>query len=141
VGVATDVAQASAVNTGGHVWGRIASDYRIFSAYSDEQREHAVLDEIPLPSDVFDFYRAYTERGDRVYFQVLQSGFGSWADLPTVVRTAGRWYLLPAVETRDLDDATVVVSFHADPADLPVTYLTQVEAGLQPISVSRFRAP
>jgi len=140
-GAATVVALLSVLHTGGHVWRRIGDDYRNYSGYTDEQRRHAVLDVIPLPADIFDFYKAYTERGDRIYFQVMPSGFGSWADLPTAVATAGRWYLLPAVQTTNLDDATVVISYHADPAQLPVHYLTQVRAGLQPIVVSRIRPP
>ncbi len=70
-----------------------------------------------------------------------ESGFGSWASLRVAVRMIGSFYLLPAVATDDLADATVVVSYHADPNTLPVRYVTQVSAGLQPISVSRIGAP
>jgi hypothetical protein len=123
------------------MWKRIGDDYRTFSAYTPEQRQHAVLDNIPLPADIFDFYKQYVTRGDRVYYQVQQSGFGYWADLPTAVSSAGRWYLLPAVEASSLKDATVVVSYFADPNQLGIHYITQVRAGLQPIFVSRIKTP
>ena len=53
----------------------------------------------------------------------------------------GRFYLLPAVQTTDLTDATVVVSYFEDPALLHMKFITQVQAGLQPLWVSRIRAP
>jgi hypothetical protein len=138
---ATALALYSAWHSGGHVLRRAADDHRTYAGYTALQRQHAAIDAIPLPSDIFDFYAAYVERGDRIYFQVLESGFGSWADLPTAVSAAGRYYLLPAVAVGDLADATVVVSYEADPNTLGVHYITQVRAGLQPIFVSRIRPP
>jgi hypothetical protein len=92
---------------------------------------------LPLPANVFDFYRAYLRSGDRVYFQVLESGFGPFADLPTVVATVGRYYLLPAVAVARLEDANVVVSWEADPGLLGVEFEEQHRAGLQLFFVSR----
>ena len=102
-----------------------------------QQREHAVLDALPLPTFVFDFYRAHLRPGDRVYFQVLESGFGPFADLPTVVATVGRYYLLPAVGVARLEDADVVVSWEADPGLLGVEFEEQHRDGLQLFFVSR----
>ena len=94
-----------------------------------------------MPADIFDFYRQYVGRGDRVYFQVRESGFSSFVDLPTAIHYVGRYYLLPAIEATRLDDATVVVTFFDDPKRLHVRYITQQQAGIQPIFVSRIRAP
>jgi len=45
------------------------------------------------------------------------------------------------VQTSDLKDATVVVSYFEDPALLHRKFITQVRAGLQPLWVSRIRLP
>jgi hypothetical protein len=49
--------------------------------------------------------------------------------------------LLPALQAVKLEDATVVVTFFEDPKLLRVRFLTQQQAGLQPIFVSRIKAP
>jgi hypothetical protein len=141
VAAVTVLAFLSAWHSGGHVWHRSDADYRAYAGYSEVDREHAVIDAVPLPSYVFDWYRSYVHRGDRIYFQVLESGFSQWADLPDVVSTVGRYYLLPAVAVDDLADATVVLSYQADPNTLDAHYLTQVRLGLEPIFVSRIEAP
>jgi hypothetical protein len=96
---------------------------------------------VGLNGGIFDFYAERLARGDRVYFQVSPGGFSSNYDLPTIVEALGRFYFLPAVQTDDLSKATVVVSYFADPAQLHVKFITQVRAGLQPLWVSRIKAP
>jgi hypothetical protein len=139
--VAVAVALASAWHSGGHMRRSLDSAHHLYAGYSDEQRRHAAIDQMSLPGEVFDFYKDRLIRGDRIYFQVKQSGLGQFLDLPTAVRYAGRFYLLPAVEARDLAHATVVVTFYDDPSLLHVRYLTQVQAGQQPIYVSRISLP
>jgi hypothetical protein len=134
---ATVVALYSAWHSGGQVWRGLSSEQRTYAAYSDAQRVRAPLDKIPLPSDIFDFYRAYVGRGDRIYYQVLPSGFGQFFDLPSIVAASGRFYLLPAVQEEDLRHANVVVSYFQDPGLLHVHFVTQERAGLQPIFVTR----
>jgi hypothetical protein len=141
VALATAVALDSAWQSGGHVWRRLTGDYRSYAAYTDLQRRHAVLDKIPLPSDVFDFYAAHLLRGDRIYYQVLPSGYGRFCDLRTCIAQAGNFYLLPSVQSPDLRSATVVISYYADPSRLHRHFPLQVQAGLQPIFVSRLRSP
>src|SRR6476659_791109 len=97
----------------------------MYGAYSETQRAHAPIDALGLPSDIFDFYRQYLDRGDRVYFQVRPSGFSSFLDYQTAVPK----------------DATVVVTYFEDPSRLHLRYVTQQRAGLQPVFVSRIRAP
>jgi hypothetical protein len=137
--VATAVALYSAWYSGGHVWRRIDAQYRAAASLTPLQRKHAPIDTLPLPSDIFDFYAAHVGRGDRIYYQVLPSGFGPSLDLPTIVGRVGDFYLLPSVRASDLRHATVVLSWYADPAQLHVHFPVQVRAGLQPIYVSRLR--
>ena len=86
--------------------------------------------------DIFDYYRALVRPDDRFYVQVKNEPFGI-ADKATVVRSIARYYLAPAVEVERLEDATVVLSYEADPGLLPVRYAQQHRAGLQLIFVSR----
>ena len=134
------LALASSWHSGRHMWHRLSSDYRAYAGWSDTERRHAPLAELELDGNVFDWYRQYVGRGDRVYFQVLPSGLGTM-DLPTAVRYGGSFYLLPAVEVTDPRRATVVVSFMADPSFLHLHFITQQRSGLQPIYVSRVRGP
>jgi len=123
------------------MWRQLDDAYRTYAGLDSNQRRHAPLDQIEVPGAIFDFYASYITRGDRVYFQVMPSGLSRDLDLPAAIAAAGRFYLLPAVQTQNLADATVVVSYFADPNKLPVHYITQRQAGLQPLYVSRIRAP
>ena len=131
------LAGASALLHGPDVWAKLGRERARDAALTPQEREHAVLDALPLPAFPFDFYRAHLRPGDRVYFQVLESGFGPFADLPTVVATVGRYYLLPAVGVARLEDADVVVSWEADPGLLGVEFEEQHRDGLQLFFVSR----
>jgi hypothetical protein len=118
-------------------WTRLTDQRSRYAALSEDERERYPGTAIPLPVEVFDFYKGHLKPRDRIYFQVLESGFGAFADLPTVVRVFGHYYLLPAVTVRDLEEADVVVSWEADPGLLELEYLTQYRAGLQLFFVSR----
>jgi hypothetical protein len=128
---------ASIAQTYSDVWTRLTDQRSRYGPLSEVERERYPGTSIPLPAEVFDWYRAQLKPGDRIYFQVLESGFGQFADLPTVVRVFGHYYLLPAVTVRDLDEANVVVSWEADPAALGLEYVSQQRAGLQLYFVSR----
>jgi hypothetical protein len=137
---ATALALVSAWHSGRHVWHRLAADYRVDSALTPVERRHAPFTALELDGNVFDWYGQYLGRGDRVYYQVLPSGLGTLT-LPQAVMLAGSYYLLPAVTVGDVRQATAVVSYHSDPAELHVHFLTQQQSGLQPIFVSRIRGP
>jgi hypothetical protein len=139
--LATLVALASVWHSGRHMWESLERSYDTYSAFSDVQRRHAAIEALGLNPEVFDFYARYVVPGDRIYYQVQESGLGRFVDLPTAVRYVGHFYLLPAVEARDLDDATVVVTLFEDPAKLGRRFVTQQRAGLQPFLVSRISAP
>ena len=61
-------------------------------------------------------------------------------DLHDTVAALGRYYLAPAVEVTDPADATVVVSYDADPAALGKTFALQRQLGDR-IYFSRVRFP
>lgn len=129
----------SSWHSGGHMWRKLGREHASYAAMTPEQRNHAFIDQIPLPSYVFDFYAARVNRGDRMYFQVLQSRLGAFFSYPQAVAAVGHYYLLPAVAAKNLQDASVVLTFHADPAKLHIRPLTQTQAGEEPIYVSRLR--
>ena len=140
IAAATVFALVSAWHSGRHMWHRLAEDYHTYASYTRLERKHAPLAKLELDGNIFDWYAKYVGRGDRVYYQVLPSGLGT-LDLPTAVRFAGSFYLLPAVQVTDPKQATVVVSFMADPKFLHLHFITQQRSGLQPIFVSRVRGP
>jgi hypothetical protein len=141
VAVVVAIALYSAWHSGGHVWRRLSADRRTYAAYTSVERRQAPIDSVGLPGDIFDFYTAHLLPGDRFYLQVEPGGYGQFFDLPQLVAALGRFYFLPAVQVADVRHATVVISYYANPADLHVHFPTQVEAGLQPIYVSRISAP
>jgi hypothetical protein len=116
-------------------------EHASYAALTPDERRRAPVAAAGLDGGIFDFFAQYLSKGDRVYFQVMPSGYSSDYDLPTIVQALGRFYFLPAVQTTDLNDATVVVSYFEDPALLHRKFITQVRAGLQPLWVSRIRPP
>lgn len=107
-----------------------------FAGQTRLEHEQAFGTVIPTRMDVFDFYRRLLRRDDRFYVQVINEGFGN-ADKATVIRSVARYYLAPAIEVDRLEDATVVLSYDADPGTLPLHYSKQTRAGLQLFFVSR----
>jgi hypothetical protein len=135
VAAAVVLALVSAWHSGAHMWQRVQNDYRTYSPYTPTERKHAAATAFGLDGDIFDFYADFLGRGDRFYVQV-DAGHN-----PDAVRMFAGYYLLPAVEVGDPSRATVVISYWTDPGTLGIHYLTQREAGLQPIFVSRISAP
>lgn len=135
------VALYSAWHAGGHVWRQLDAEAKTYGAMTPTQRRQAPLSDIQVPGSIFDFYAQYLGRGDRVYFQVNPSGLATGLTLPEAIAAVGRFYFLPAVQTTDLGSATAVVSYFENPALLHMKFLTQVEAGLQPLWISRLRSP
>lgn len=120
-----------------HTWRLMRNEHDRFAGYTREQRDQAFGAMLPLPMDIFAWYRLSLRPGDKYYLQVPPGAFGEFIDKPTAVRTVGRLYLLPAIQVANLRDANVVVSFDADPGTLHLRYSDQVRAGQQLIFVSR----
>jgi hypothetical protein len=138
-GVATAVALFSAWTSAGTTWRQLNADHRLFSAFSTDQRLYAPSWAAGFQGNLFTFFSSYLREGDRIYYQVPRSPYGT-LDLHDTVAALGRFYLLPAVEVTDLEDATVVISYHANPALLHRRFLLQRQNGPR-IFISRVANP
>jgi hypothetical protein len=127
----------SAVRDVPHSWRLMRTQYAAYHGYTRTQRDEAFITQIPLRADIFEFWRTWLRAGDRYWIQIPHEAFSATADKKFVVRTAAHLYLLPATEARSLRDATVVLSWDADPGTLGLRYSEQHRAGLQLIFVSR----
>jgi hypothetical protein len=139
--VATALALLSAWHSVGHMRNVLDGERVTYAAMTPAERRRLPVTHAQLDGQIFDFFAARLVYRDRVYIQVMPSGYSPAFDLPSIVSALGRWYFLPAMQTTDLSKATVVVSYFEDPALLNRKYITQVRAGLQPLWVSRISAP
>jgi hypothetical protein len=118
-------------------WRAASAEREHWAAVAPIERETAFITRIPLRLDILEFWRRNMRATDRYFIQIPPGAFGPFADKPTIVRTAGRPYLLPAVEVIRPEDADVILSWDADPGLLSLRYSAQIRAGLQLIFVSR----
>lgn len=135
VAVFLAVALFSVLRTYDLTWDILTEDRGHNDGLNEYQQVHAPGNAIPLQQDVFDFYRDRLGRGTRYYMHVLQSGFGV-VDLPTAVTTYAQFFLLPAVRVDDPEEADVVLSWQANPHELPLSYSKIEQAGVQPFYVA-----
>jgi hypothetical protein len=138
-GVATVLALFSALASAETTWRALNADHRLYSAFSTEQRLYAPSWGAGFQGSLFVFFASFLRDGDRVYYQVPRDPYGT-LDLHDTVAALGRFYLLPAVEVTDLNDATVVISYHADPSSLGRAFLAQRQNGPD-IYISRLANP
>jgi hypothetical protein len=117
-------------------YGVLRDQRQYFAPMSENERDQAFGTLMPTRMDVYDFYRRSLRQDDRYYMQVTDAPFGN-ASRAVVVRNVARFYLAPAVEVSRPEDATVVLSYEADPGLLPLRYSAQIRAGLQLFFVSR----
>jgi hypothetical protein len=120
-----------------HSWSVMRSEHNRFAGYTRLQRDESFGNQLPLPMDIFQWYRVYLKPGDRYFIQVQNGGFGRFIDKETAVRTVARLYLLPAIEATDLGHANVVLSFDSDPAQLHLRFVSQVRLNQELNFVSR----
>jgi hypothetical protein len=120
-----------------HAWDVMRSQHAIYLGYTRAQRERAFGTSIPMPMDIFDFWRDGLRPGDRYWIQMPPMPFASYADKRYIARNIAHVYLLPAIEASSPKDATVILTWDADPAKLHLEYAEQREAGLQLIYISR----
>lgn len=138
-GVAVAALAYSVWAGGPHTWRSLDNEYNRFESTPRAEREHAFITLLPMPIDVFAWYRAQLRLGDRYYVHGAPGGYSRTASLREVVRNVGRLYFVPAVEVDRVEDADVIVSWGVDPAELGLTFCRQARAGLQPYFVSRVR--
>lgn len=121
-----------------HSWRLMRSQHATYGGYTQAQRERAFGTLIPMPMDIIDYWRSGLRRGDRYFVQMPPLPFSSYGmDKRYIARSIAHVYLLPAIETRNLSRANVVLSWEADPGLLHLKYSAQQRAGLQLIFVSR----
>jgi hypothetical protein len=120
-----------------HSWRLMHSQYAGYTGLTRAQRDRAFGTAIPMPMDIFDFWRSWLRPWDRYFIQMPHEAFSTNGDKKFVARLVAHVYLLPAIETTDLNKASVVLSWDADPAVLHLKFWEQYRAGQQLIYVSR----
>jgi hypothetical protein len=139
--VVTAVALLSVWHEARGTWHDLDCGYDTFSAYSAGERRAAPITGAGFPAvvgDLFRFASSNLQRGDRVYFQVPHTKYGT-LDLHGTIGELGRYFFLPAVEVDSVDDATVVFSYNADPSKLRRRFVGQLRFG--PSTLSRIAFP
>jgi hypothetical protein len=140
-GVVTVVALLSVWHEALPTWRQLNRGHDTYSAYSTSQRRAAPITSAGFPAvvgDLFTFVASNLQRGDRIYFQVPRTKYGT-LDLHDTIGELGRFFFLPAVEVDSVDDATVVFSYNADPGKLGRRFVGQLHFG--PGTLSRIAQP
>jgi hypothetical protein len=138
-GLATALALLSVWHAAAPTWRRLNADHRTWAAFTDSARQEAAGVNAGFAGTFFETLASYVHADDRVYFQVPRRRYGT-LDLHDTVAALGRYYLAPAVEVGDPADATVVVSYEADPRRIRSDWAFQRQLGPQ-IYVSRVSFP
>ncbi len=120
-----------------HSWRLMRDQHAEFAHYTRTQRDEAFGALVPIRMDIFEWWRAHLQPNDRYWIQIPHEPFSANADKKLVVRTIAHLFLLPATEARSLADATIVLSWDADPSTLHLRYLEKDRAGLQLIFATR----
>jgi hypothetical protein len=122
-----------------HSWRLMRTQHDAYAGFTRAERDRAFGTAIPMPMEIFDFWRSYLRPWDRYYIQMPHEAFSSNGDKKFVAGLIARVYLLPAIQTADLNEATAVLSWDADPSTLPLRYWLTFQSGQQPIFVARVR--
>ena len=120
-----------------HSWRLMRSQHAAYVGYTRAQRDRAFGTAIPMPMEILDFWRSWLRPWDRYWIQMPHEAFSSSGDKKYVARLVAHVYLLPAIEATNLNQATVVLSWDADPNVLHLAYWEQWRSGQQLIYVSR----
>jgi hypothetical protein len=120
-----------------HSWRLMRTEHAAYAGYTRTQRDEAYGALIPIRMDILAFWRRQLRPDDRYWIQMPYEAFSATGDKKFVVRSVSHLYLLPATEASNVRDATVVLSWDADPGTLPLHYTQQERAGLQLVFVSR----
>jgi hypothetical protein len=137
--IATVVACISVWAAAGTTWDELRAEYDVHAARSDESREFAPIEGAGFTGNLFVFFTSSIDGDDRFFLQAPRRPYGT-LDLHDTLAALVRYFLLPAVQVTELDDATVVISYEADPARLGRQFFAQSRNGPQ-IYVSRLVNP
>jgi hypothetical protein len=113
------------------------SQHAAYAGYTRTQRDEAYGALIPIRMYIRGCWRLQLPPGDRCWIPIPYEALSATAVKRFVVRSVSHLYLLPATEATGLRDATVVLSWDADPGTLHLRYTEQARAGLQLVFVSR----
>ena len=116
------LALASTAKDFGGTWSFLSDQHRSYADLTRDEPNVVPEFQTLIPVAAADFFFKNMRRDDRYYLQVQPGTFFTGVDLPTAVRTFGRFYLLPAVAVTDPRKATVVLSVGADPTKLGLRY-------------------
>jgi hypothetical protein len=133
--VALLLAITSAVRAGPHAWRTLGTEHRTYSGYTSAEDRHAFLSALRVDTQAFDFFASHLRKGDRFFLQV-PVGTDENIDELGAAEAASSFYLLPAVRTTDARDATVVLSYDADPRTLGIRLARSVRDGTRSFAVS-----
>ena len=120
-----------------HSWRLMRTQYAYYHGLTRDERGREFGEQIPIRMDILDFWRAWLRPDDRYWIQIPNEAFSPSADKKVIVRNVSHLYLLPATEASSLRDATVVLSWDADPGTLHLEFSEQQRAALQLVFVSR----
>jgi hypothetical protein len=120
-----------------HAWDVMRSQRSVYIGWTQAQRARAFGTQIPIPMEIFDYWRDALRPGDRYWLQMPPEPFASYADKRYIARNIAHIYLLPAIEASGPADATVVLSWDASPASLHLRYAEVRQSGVQQIYFSR----
>ena len=84
-GAATVFALLSAWHSVGHMRRILGEERATYSAMTPTERRRLPVTHATLDGQIFDFYADFLVKGDRVYLQVMPSGFSPAFDLPKEV--------------------------------------------------------
>jgi hypothetical protein len=120
-------------------WSFLSGQRSAYAELTAEQPNVVPQFQSLVPVEAARFFFAHLERGDRYYLLSPKGTFFTGVDRQTAVRTFGRFYLLPAVATRDPAEAEVVLAIDADPRDLGLRYAEVVRGPGGRYAVARVR--
>ena len=122
VAVFVVLALASTLTTYGDSWSFLSGQRESYADLTASEPNVVPDFQSLIPVEAANFFFAHLHRGERYYLLVREGTFFTGVDLPTAVRTFGRFALLPAVAVQDPREADVVLAVDADPATLGLRY-------------------
>ena len=138
-GLLTAVALASVWHAAAPTWRKLDADHEDVRGLLRHRAPPGRERERGLRRDALGHVGSYVHGNDRIYFQAPHRPYGT-LDLHDTVAALGRWYLAPATEVTDPADATVVLSYEADPASCAPTGCCSGSSATASI-FSRVRSP
>ena len=133
------VALVSAAWRFGPTWRYLSKQHSQFSDFSALDRRQEPGYANALPVDAFEFFRAHLRRGERYYVGATPGPYIPGVDRPTALRTFARYYLLPAIQVEQPQEADELLTVGVTPQSLGVPVTDVVRQGQGPFWAARVR--